>query len=94
MILDVRSALHRNDGVIPGALPIDIDDLQPMIAALSLDSEVVLYCACPNEASAALVARRLIKSGFKRVRPLHGGIDAWVAAGHAVEMPTPANGTP
>jgi membrane protein DedA with SNARE-associated domain/rhodanese-related sulfurtransferase len=94
VIVDVRSALHRNDGVIPGALAIDIDASEPTIAALSQDSEVVLYCACPNEASAALVARRLLKSGFKRVRPLHGGIDAWVAAGHAVEMPTPGDGTP
>jgi rhodanese-related sulfurtransferase len=22
--------------------------------------------------------------GFKHVRPLHGGLDAWVATGHAV----------
>ena len=22
--------------------------------------------------------------GFKKVRPLHGGLDAWVAAGYAV----------
>jgi 3-mercaptopyruvate sulfurtransferase SseA len=23
--------------------------------------------------------------GFKKVRPLYGGLDAWVAAGYAVE---------
>jgi membrane protein DedA with SNARE-associated domain/rhodanese-related sulfurtransferase len=92
VILDVRPALHRNDGVIPGAVPIDVDDSVPITVTLLQDSEVVLYCACPNEASAALVARRLLKNGFKKVRPLHGGIDAWVAAGHAVEMPLTANG--
>jgi membrane protein DedA with SNARE-associated domain/rhodanese-related sulfurtransferase len=88
MILDVRPAAHRHEsGIIPGALPVDVDDREPIAEAVLRDSEVVVYCACPNEASAALVARRLLKNGFKKVRPLHGGIDAWVAAGHAVEMP-------
>jgi membrane protein DedA with SNARE-associated domain/rhodanese-related sulfurtransferase len=93
VIVDVRPATLRSEsGVIPGAVPVNDDDSVPMDTILLRDSEVVLYCACPNEASAALVARRLLKSGFKKVRPLHGGIDAWVAAGHAVEMQVPANG--
>jgi 3-mercaptopyruvate sulfurtransferase SseA len=31
------------------------------------------------------VAKLLIDRGFKRVRPLHGGLDAWIAAGYTVE---------
>jgi 3-mercaptopyruvate sulfurtransferase SseA len=31
------------------------------------------------------VAAKLRDLGFKRVRPLHGGIDAWIDAGHDVE---------
>jgi 3-mercaptopyruvate sulfurtransferase SseA len=27
----------------------------------------------------------LSELGFKRVRPLHGGIDAWIEAGYKVE---------
>jgi rhodanese-related sulfurtransferase len=93
IIVDVRPAKLRSEsGVIPGAVPVNDDDTLPIDATLLRDSEVVLYCACPNEASAALVARRLLKSGFKKVRPLHGGIDAWVAAGHAVEMPSLVKG--
>ncbi|HEV2606454.1 MAG TPA: VTT domain-containing protein [Xanthomonadaceae bacterium] len=76
VIVDVRSAMLRRDGVIPGAVPVNDDDTVPMDATLLQDAEVVLYCACPNEASAALVARRLLKSGFRKVRPLHGCIDA------------------
>jgi 3-mercaptopyruvate sulfurtransferase SseA len=45
-----------------------------------------VYCACPNDASAALVARKLMQRGFRRVRPLHGGIDAWRAAGLRLEQ--------
>jgi len=49
------------------------------------DGEVIVYCGCPNEASAVKVAQTLKQLGFGRVRPLHGGIDAWIAAGHDVE---------
>ena len=48
-------------------------------------NEVIVYCACPNEASAAAVAKKLMHAGFKRVRPLAGGIEAWVAKGYDVE---------
>ena len=33
----------------------------------------------------------LISHGFRQVRPLRGGLDAWIAAGYAVEeFPTSA----
>jgi rhodanese-related sulfurtransferase len=41
----------------------------------------VVYCACPNEASAAIAARHLKRAGFKKIRPLLGGVEAWVGAG-------------
>ena len=47
--------------------------------------KVIAYCACPNEASAAVVAKKLMRAGFRRVRPLGGGIEAWMAKGYAVE---------
>lgn len=84
-IIDVRSAGSRQrDGSIPGARawPTPAGDEAP---PLSPESEVVVYCACPNEVSAAKVARALRQAGFTRVRPLLGGIDAWIAAGLAVE---------
>jgi rhodanese-related sulfurtransferase len=52
---------------------------------LPRDREIIVYCTCPSEASAARVAKILMNHGFKRVRPLHGGLEAWVAAGYAVE---------
>jgi 3-mercaptopyruvate sulfurtransferase SseA len=35
--------------------------------------------------------------GFAKVRPLHGGLDAWIAAGYAVatiDAPASNSGTP
>ncbi len=86
IILDVRSPLAQGqDGRIPGAIAVDANTLRDKPAELSAAVEVIVYCACPNEASAALVAKRLIQQGYSRVRPLHGGIDAWIAAGYATD---------
>jgi len=86
VILDVRSPLAQNqDGRIPGAIPIDAQTFRETTPELSADGEVIVYCACPNEASAALIAKRLIQQGYSRVRPLQGGMDAWIAAGYAIE---------
>ena len=87
IVLDVRSRSHRKlDGRrIPGALPVDLDDIERTLAAIPRDRDVVVYCACPNEASAVKVAMLLRGRGIYRVRPLAGGIDAWAAAGLAIE---------
>jgi membrane protein DedA with SNARE-associated domain/rhodanese-related sulfurtransferase len=86
LILDVRSPLAQGkDGRIPGAIAIDAQSFADAPAPLPASGEVIVYCACPNEASAALLAKRLIRQGYSRVRPLHGGIDAWIAAGYAIE---------
>jgi len=86
VILDVRSPLlQQQDGRIPGAIAVDAQGFTDAPQELSADGEVIVYCACPNEASAALIARRLMQQGYSRVRPLQGGIDAWIAAGYAIE---------
>jgi len=87
IVLDVRSRTHRElDGRrIPGARAVDLDALEATLAQIPRDREVVVYCACPNEASAVKVALLLRARGIHRVRPLAGGIDAWVLAGFTVE---------
>jgi membrane protein DedA with SNARE-associated domain/rhodanese-related sulfurtransferase len=87
LVLDVRTATHRQlDGrQIPGAHPVDPEDAERTLAAIPRDREVVVYCACPNEATAAKVALQLHARGFRRVRPLAGGIDAWESEGLALE---------
>jgi membrane protein DedA with SNARE-associated domain/rhodanese-related sulfurtransferase len=85
-ILDVRSQLTQEaSGRIPGARAVDMERIHEGIDGVPKDGDVIVYCACPNEASAVKVAQALKQLGFARVRPLHGGIDAWIAAGHDVE---------
>ncbi len=91
LVVDVRSrAGLRQGGRIPGAVWIDSHAFDDSLRAAGLHErladEVIVYCACPNEASAAAVAKQLMRAGFRRVRPLGGGIDAWVERGYAVEQ--------
>ena len=85
-ILDVRSDIvQAASGRIPGARAVDMERIADGLDGVPVERDVIVYCACPNEASAVKVARELQRLGFKRVRPLHGGIDAWIAAGLDVE---------
>jgi membrane protein DedA with SNARE-associated domain/rhodanese-related sulfurtransferase len=79
LILDVRaSASVEADGRrIPGAVLVTLKDLPERAGAWPREREIVVYCNCPNEASAALAAQRLMEQGFRRARPLAGGLDAW-----------------
>jgi membrane protein DedA with SNARE-associated domain/rhodanese-related sulfurtransferase len=93
VIVDVRSPSVRalDPRYIPGALVMELDEVEKRLDQLPTDRDVVFYCTCPNEATAAAVAKRLIGLGYVRVRPLHGGLDAWVDAGYEVELrPAPA----
>jgi membrane protein DedA with SNARE-associated domain/rhodanese-related sulfurtransferase len=83
LVLDVRPrAVREAEGWIPGALGVD----DPSRLEVAPGREVVVYCACPNEASAAVLAKRLMAQGVRRVRPLQGGIAAWRARGYTVEF--------
>jgi membrane protein DedA with SNARE-associated domain/rhodanese-related sulfurtransferase len=88
LIIDVRSptAVRLEPRRIPGALHIPLTEVHQQLKDLPRDRDIISYCTCPNEASAAQVAKILMDNGFKKVRPLHGGLDAWVAAGYAVDL--------
>lgn len=88
VVVDVRSPASRqlDPRFIPGALALDGEDVLAQLTHLPPETPIVFYCTCPNEASAAAVAKRLAAAGYKRVHPLLGGLDAWADAGHEVEI--------
>jgi len=92
VIIDVRSRAERelDPRSIPGARAFEVEELEKLIDSLPADRDVIFYCTCPNEASAARAAKRLIDRGYTRARPLRGGLDAWIAAGYAIELKAPA----
>ncbi len=85
-LVDVGSKLaHEHRPRIPGAVLLDLDEIASRTHEFPSDRDIVLYCACPNEASARRAAQILHAHGYKRARPLAGGLDAWLASGRAVE---------
>ena len=85
VILDVRPDLVRfEQGIIPGAIFAHPLDALGTLDSYSRDVEVVVYCSCPNEEAAATAANHLKRAGFRKIRPLLGGIEAWTDAGRAV----------
>jgi membrane protein DedA with SNARE-associated domain/rhodanese-related sulfurtransferase len=82
VIVDLRSSLGRQQDPrsIPGAVAMGLDDIPARLTELPVDREIVFYCACPHEASAAVATRKLMDLGYTRVRPLLGGLDAWALA--------------
>jgi len=87
-VVDVGSKLaHAHRPRIPGAVVFDLDEIDARASEFPSDRDIVLYCQCPNEASARRAAQILLAHGYTRVRPLVGGLDAWIAAGRRVEGP-------
>jgi membrane protein DedA with SNARE-associated domain/rhodanese-related sulfurtransferase len=86
-VVDLRhpTALGNERHSLPGAVQLRPDDVIAHTADIPKDREIVLFCDCPGEASAALVALTLQRSGFARARPLEGGLDGWKHAGYPIE---------
>jgi membrane protein DedA with SNARE-associated domain/rhodanese-related sulfurtransferase len=79
LVVDLRGALdHEADPyTIRGALRMTAEELEQRHHEIPRHQDVILFCACPNEATAAKMALMLRSKGITRVRPLAGGIDAW-----------------
>ena len=88
VVVDLRGSLdHLADPyTIPGALRISAEELEARHGDIPRDTDVILFCACPNEATAARLALILRRKGITRVRPLAGGIDDWRELGYPLEL--------
>ncbi|WP_342349136.1 VTT domain-containing protein [uncultured Nitrospira sp.] len=78
-VVDLRGALdHEADPfTIPGALRMTAEEIEKRHSDIPRHRDVILFCACPNEATAAQMALLLRRNGITKVRPLAGGINAW-----------------
>ena len=87
VIVDLRQPLdiQVDPYSIPGALRMAVEELEHRHHEIPRDRDVILYCACPNEVTAARMAILLKKNGITRVRPLAGGVVAWRARNFPVE---------
>ncbi len=91
-LIDVRGRTTQqvDQRRIPGASIMHLDEIEAGRFTAPLDRQIVVYCACPNEASAAKAVRLLYAHGYLRARPLLGGLDAWIAAEESANQPADA----
>jgi membrane protein DedA with SNARE-associated domain/rhodanese-related sulfurtransferase len=92
-IVDLRHPLElmTDPFTLPGAQHFAPDVLAKRHGEIPRDRDIVLYCTCPSEATAAKTALTLHKLGIERVRPLRGGFDEWKRLGFPMDAIPPVN---
>jgi rhodanese-related sulfurtransferase len=78
VILDVRTNKEYEQGHIPGAVHIPLNDLGDKIKKLKKDKEIVVFCQSGNRSIWAI--KRLMGMGYKNLYNLKGGYVAWKRA--------------
>ncbi len=76
VLLDVRSSKEFTEGMIPGAVNINIDDLRDHLSGLNKEKEYIAYCQVGLRGY--LACRVLTQNGFK-CRNLSGGYQTYKA---------------
>ncbi|WP_144110422.1 VTT domain-containing protein [Paraburkholderia sp. BCC1886] len=86
LIFDARpqSVRAKESHRIAGALLLDLDSPEPIPDEL-LKRPIVVYCVCPNEATAKRIVSQLHRKHLHQVKALKGGLDAWERHGYPVE---------
>lgn len=80
LVLDLRGAIMvAETGPIPGAVVAEHDCLVEAVGDWPRHQPIVTLCHCPEDAGAIQAANRLLDAGYRSVRPLLGGYDAWRA---------------
>jgi len=88
LVVDLRHSLdfEANPETIPGAMHVDAAELEEASEVIPRDREIVLFCACPNEVTAARLALLLRSKGITRIRPLSGGYEGWRSRGFPLSL--------
>lgn len=86
-IVDLRHPVELSDDphTLPGAHTGSLDTLRKWAPEVPRDRDVIVFCSCPGEITAAKTALELQKLGIERVRPLRGGYDAWKQLGYPLD---------
>ncbi|WP_233834331.1 VTT domain-containing protein [Paraburkholderia sp. ZP32-5] len=76
---------------IPSALALDPHSPEQLDGALRTH-DMVIYCICPDSATALEVSQYMRSNGYTRIRALRGGLDAWHRRGFPVGLLTSTDG--
>jgi len=74
-LVDVRDPVEQQISALPGALNAPWDRVELALADMDRDADLVLFCRSGDRSARAV--KRLLRAGFKSVRSLRGGLNAW-----------------
>ncbi|MBD78855.1 MAG: hydrolase [Crocinitomicaceae bacterium] len=82
IIVDVRTPEEVADGVIEGAMVVDItqEDFMERISKLEKGKPIYVYCKAGGRSANA--SEKLVGLGYQQVYNIMGGMDAWKANGY------------
>jgi len=75
ILIDVRTPVEQQVSRIEGAISIPLEQLGNRLGELNKNKNIVVFCRTGTRSARAL--RVLTKAGFKHVKNLVGGINAW-----------------
>jgi adenylyltransferase/sulfurtransferase len=75
LLLDVREPHELEISRLPGALNIPLGQLAARLSELDSAREMVVFCKAGTRSARAL--ELLVSAGFRKVKNLKGGINAW-----------------
>ncbi|MDP9952592.1 rhodanese-related sulfurtransferase [Streptomyces sp. DSM 41269] len=98
LLVDIRyAALRERDGLIPGALVVERNELEWRLdprgshrAAEAVGHDLRIVVVCNEGYASSLAVASLRQLGLHRATDLIGGFQAWRAAGLPVASPPPA----
>ena len=91
---EVRNRMEGHGALLVCAYPADkclgthlagamsLEELEAKVPALKPDQEIIFFCGCHHEETAAQRAVEYESKGFRRVGVVGGGILAWVLEGY------------
>ncbi len=83
IILDTRSPEEYQEGHLENARFVNFETFRlEEVADISKDDKIVVYCKKGGRSHQ--VAQQLINAGYKRVKNLEGGIQAWKEQGYKI----------
>jgi sulfur-carrier protein adenylyltransferase/sulfurtransferase len=74
-LIDVREPHELQISALPGAVNIPLGTLAARLSELDSAEDIVLFCKAGTRSTRAL--ELLVSAGFKKVKNLKGGINAW-----------------
>ena len=81
ILIDVRTPAEHNEAHIPGSVLMPLDTLEG-VTNLPNGGAIIFYCRSGKRSQTALDI--LSRKGFKDIRHLDGGINAWIKSGGEV----------